>query len=111
MMPNTLIEVPNWDQLIADPSLIDALSPATAKRLWLDLQPAEKQLALRMSMVEAHQEADRLLDVEAAAAILSKTPDWLYRRAQTLPFTVREGRLVRFSQQGIQKYIRQRCKA
>jgi predicted DNA-binding transcriptional regulator AlpA len=109
-MSNTPVEVPSWDQLIADPSIIDAFSPATAKRLWLDLQAAEKQLALRMSMPETRSDADRLLTVDEAAAILAKTPDWLYRHADRLPFTVREGRLLRFSQSGIQRYIRARTK-
>jgi hypothetical protein len=109
-MSNKPVELPSWDQLIADPSQIDTLSPVTAKRLWLDLQAAEKCLALRMSMSEPRSEGDCLLTVEEAAGILSKTSDWLYRHAHLLPFTVREGRLVRFSSLGIQAYIRQRSR-
>ena len=51
---------------------------------------------------------DRLLTVEEAAEKLGVAPDWLYRRAARLPFTVRLGRSVRFSEAGIARFIRQR---
>ena len=51
---------------------------------------------------------DRLLDVREAAAKLSVTEDWLYRKGDKLPFIIRLGRNIRFSEQGIEKYIRQR---
>ena len=51
---------------------------------------------------------DRLLDVKAAAAKLGKSTDALYRQAGDYPFTVRDGRSLRFSEQGIEKFIRQR---
>jgi predicted DNA-binding transcriptional regulator AlpA len=34
--------------------------------------------------------------------------DWLYHHARQLPFTVRTGRLLRFSSHGIDRYIRTR---
>jgi predicted DNA-binding transcriptional regulator AlpA len=48
---------------------------------------------------------DRLLDVEEAAAKLGVTTDWLYRHHKDLPFTVRHGRPLRFSELGIEQYI------
>jgi excisionase family DNA binding protein len=52
---------------------------------------------------------DRLLLVEEAAERLAVTVDWLYRHAKTLPFTVRNGRRqIRFSERGIDRYIRER---
>jgi predicted DNA-binding transcriptional regulator AlpA len=51
---------------------------------------------------------DVLLDVETAAKRLATTEDWLYRHARQLPFTVRQGRSVRFSSAGIERYIRSR---
>jgi predicted DNA-binding transcriptional regulator AlpA len=52
---------------------------------------------------------DRLLTAEEAAARLAVAPDWLYRHADALPFTVRIGdRHLRFSTQGINRYIRER---
>ena len=49
---------------------------------------------------------DRLLDAEEAANMLSVSPDWLYRNARRLPFTRKLGpKMLRFSCQGIQKYL------
>ena len=54
------------------------------------------------------QAEDRLLTVEEAATKLGTSRDWLYRHADQLPFTVRVSRHVRFSAQGIDRYIRVR---
>jgi hypothetical protein len=51
---------------------------------------------------------DVWLDVETAAKRLATTEDRLYRHARQLPFTVRQGRSVRFSSAGIERYIRSR---
>jgi predicted DNA-binding transcriptional regulator AlpA len=51
---------------------------------------------------------DRLLTVKEAAEKMRRSADWLYRHSATLPFAVREGRLLRFSEQGIEEYIRRR---
>jgi predicted DNA-binding transcriptional regulator AlpA len=49
---------------------------------------------------------DKLLEVDVAAEQLGTSADWLYRNAGKLPFTVRVGRSLRFSEQGIQRYIK-----
>jgi excisionase family DNA binding protein len=51
---------------------------------------------------------DRLLTVKEAAEKMRCSADWLYRHSPTLPFVVRDGRLLRFSEQGIEEYIRRR---
>jgi predicted DNA-binding transcriptional regulator AlpA len=52
---------------------------------------------------------DCLLDVDEAAARLHMSPEWLYRHARTLPFTVRLGRkALRFSDAGITRYLQRR---
>ena len=51
---------------------------------------------------------DRLLNVKEAAQKLGRSTDWLYRHGSELPFIVRDGRLLRFSEQGIEEYIRRR---
>ena len=51
-------------------------------------------------------EPDSLIDVGAAAGRLGVSRDWLYHHARQLPFTVRQGRLLRFSSRGIDRYIR-----
>ena len=50
---------------------------------------------------------DRLLKIDEAAAKLGTTKDYLYRHAEKFPFTVRIGRALRFSEDGIERYIRE----
>jgi predicted DNA-binding transcriptional regulator AlpA len=51
---------------------------------------------------------DRLLNVKEAAQKLGRSSDWLYRHGSELSFVVRDGRLLRFSEQGIEEYIKRR---
>ena len=52
------------------------------------------------------QGEDRLLDAEETSRLLSVSPDWIYRHATHLPFTRKLGpKMLRFSSQGIQKYL------
>jgi len=69
---------------------------------------------LREMMREAIQEAlshnshteECLLTAEAAAGMLSVSPDWIYRNAKKLPFTRKIGpKMLRFSQQGLLKWL------
>ncbi len=53
-------------------------------------------------------EGDRLLSVEEAAQMLGLSRDYLYRHAKALPFTVRLGSRLRFSERGIERYIQKR---
>ena len=52
---------------------------------------------------------DRRLSVEQAAEKLGMSKDWLYRHAHGLPFTIRIGRGLGFSEAGIERYLRQRA--
>ncbi len=53
-----------------------------------------------------NQGGDKLLTAEKAAEILAVSPDWLYRHSSRLPFTRKLApRVLRFSYQGIQKYL------
>jgi len=48
---------------------------------------------------------ERLLHAKEAAEMLSVSEDWLYRKAKSLPFSRKLGRNLRFSYQGIIKYL------
>ena len=67
--------------------------------------------AVREEIQAAHgqngqRDGDSLLDAEEAAKTLAVSPDWLYRNAKRLPFTRKLGpKMLRFSYQGIQKYL------
>ena len=57
--------------------------------------------------VESHE--DHLLTVDEAAEVLAVERTWLYRRADTLPFTRRLGAgTLRFSSNGLQEWVRSR---
>ena len=56
--------------------------------------------------LNGHRDEDRLVDAEEAARLLCVSEDWLYRAAKKLPFTRKLGpKMLRFSSQGIQKYL------
>ena len=63
---------------------------------------------LNLHAFSAAQPSDQLLGVKEAADLLGMAADTLYRKAATLPFSVRDGRRLRFSKAGIEKYIRAR---
>ena len=78
-------------------------------------QLAALQLGLAARLLQGQDHADQLdrgdtlLRVGDAAKRLGMTKDYLYRHADQLPFTVRPGRRqLRFSSQGIDRYIKQR---
>src|SRR5262245_37775963 len=51
-------------------------------------------------------EADRMLDAQEAAKVLSVSEDWLYRHSKKLPFTRKLGpKMLKFSSNGIQKWM------
>lgn len=67
---------------------------------------------IRDAVIEAINKGtddDRLLDAEEAAKLLSVSEDWLYRNGKKLPFTRKLGsKMLRFSYQGILKYLQTR---
>ncbi|MEE8076636.1 MAG: helix-turn-helix domain-containing protein [Candidatus Binatia bacterium] len=67
-----------------------------------DMMREEIQEALSQN---SHTE-ECLLTAEAAAGMLSVSPDWIYRNAKKLPFTRKIGpKMLRFSQQGLLKWL------
>jgi predicted DNA-binding transcriptional regulator AlpA len=97
---------------LAQPALAAKLSRMERAELLAQIKALEGVvLASLLADVADHveTEVDRLLDVNEAAARLSVTVDFLYRRKK-LPFRVTLGPgLVRFSSSGIDRYIRQRA--
>jgi len=78
---------------------LDALSEALAQRV-ADL------VAEKLRPARPPKEADRLLSLGEAAAMLGMTVAELRRRAHKLPFTVKLGHRTRgFSLRGIQAWI------
>lgn len=48
---------------------------------------------------------DRLLTVEEVCQVLNVTEQWVYHNANKLPFVRKVGGLLRFSSNGLQRYI------
>ena len=95
--------VADIDRLPADqlPDAIGTLESAKA-RAWARLVRPE-------SAEPSPQDADKTVDVQDAAQLLGMSPTWVYRHADTLPFTRRVGRrALRFSVAGIRRYLASR---
>lgn len=83
--------------------------------LWCQLAALQNVLAARclQDLVISHEtqapDRDHLLTVGEAAARLACSTDWLYRHHPRLGFAVRNGRHLRFSADGLERYIRERA--
>jgi predicted DNA-binding transcriptional regulator AlpA len=102
---------PDVAVLLAEPMRALALEPEAAAALLGPVAALHALLAARVGQgatLTAPAASDRLLDAGAAAVKLGCAKDWVYRHARTLPFTVRLGGHLRFSEQGIERYIRHR---
>ena len=99
-------------EIISHPEVLAKIPREQIPALLLEI--ASLQGALAASLLNGAETAgaqgngDKLLEVKEAAAKLSVTEDWLYRKGSKLPFVVRMGRNIRFSEQGINRFIRQR---
>jgi excisionase family DNA binding protein len=72
------------------------------------LERLRASLWLRMTIgagKPTHAEPDRLLTAEEVAERLGVKTGYVYRNAIRYPFMVREGRYIRFSEQGLSKYL------
>src|SRR3989304_5833225 len=106
--------VPKLEEIADNPALAthlpsDVVEALLGKNALAQSVLVSRLLALRASPIQAENSTggDRLLDVEEAARKLGKSKDALYRHADDYPFTVRDGHSLRFSEQGIEKFIRQ----
>lgn len=104
--------VPTLTDLLGDPARISALPMDAVAELRGQIAKLDTLLLSRLLTGEKPQpgiDGDRLLTAADAAQKLGATKDWLYRHANTLPFAVRVGKKhLRFSEAGMDRYIRQR---
>lgn len=102
---------PSLADIAADPAVLDAVDLGAIPKLRAELARLDSMLLMRLfgnNRNGTSERAERLLSVEQAASKLSTSRDWLYRHAEKLPFTVRLGKRLLFSEQGIDGYIRRR---
>ncbi|HUY28866.1 MAG TPA: helix-turn-helix domain-containing protein [Candidatus Binataceae bacterium] len=110
-----LFSVPRLEELVADPCQVRVLDAHTARVLRTQaiaalnvLNGHDLEIARAGTEASGQQRHDRLLNIAEAAEKLSSKKDWLYRHHRELGFTVRHGRLLRFSELGVEEYIRKR---
>jgi predicted DNA-binding transcriptional regulator AlpA len=105
-----LASVPSLADILASPDRILVLPKDAIPQLRGELARLDTLLLARMlgtTGQETSDPSDRLLDVEEAAAKLGVSRDALYRNK--FPFVVRIGNRRRFSEKGIEKFIRNRA--
>ena len=107
--------VPRLEELVADPGKLGVLDTRTRRALTTTALMAlntlmfnELALATQPSGSPGVEKCDRLLDFKQTAAKLGVKVDWLYHKYRKLPFWVRVGGRPRFSENGIEDYIRKR---
>jgi excisionase family DNA binding protein len=112
----SLATVPTVEQLAARPDLATTLAPDVADHITRICLLALSAVTLRPRATSAgdpgsgRPAGDHLLTANEAAARLGISTDNLYRKARSLPFTVRVGpRQLRFSATGIERWIRRRA--
>jgi hypothetical protein len=97
---------------IADGAPLDDLTRVAATALLNRLAVALTRLSIRLlELVEPDDRDghhDCLLGSKEAAKRLSVAPSWLYRNASQLPFTIHVGAHLRFSERGLDRFIRSR---
>lgn len=107
-----LASVPTLDTVATTPDVVRGLSRDVL--LALSLQAVNVQAACMAALLAAPSEAarhveDRLLRVKEVAERLGRSPDWICRHLDELPFAIRQsGQRPRFSMQGLERYIRSR---
>jgi len=105
--PHDLSGVPTIAELLTHPERASDLPADIARALLAQVASLQVALLGRAFVVDGHGGSrDRLLSVKDAAAKLGQSTEWLYKHASTLPFTVRNGRALRFSELGIDTWIR-----
>src|SRR4030095_10292399 len=97
--------------LVEDPAKVASVPPTRIAALLSQLSAVQSAIAARLIAADHDEPAsteDTLLTADQAAERLGVSKDWLFRRSRTLPFVVRLGRHLRFSNRGIDRYLRSR---
>jgi len=87
---------------------IERATPEQCPLLMGQLEQFKASLWLRMTIGTGKpgpSEPDKLLTAVEVAARLGVKTGYVYRNAARYPFMVREGRYIRFSEQGLSKYL------
>jgi predicted DNA-binding transcriptional regulator AlpA len=90
--------IPNQPNITSGPSIFGEALLAEIRQVVTEV--------VNSALTKPQSNEDRLLTAEEAAQMLTVSPDWLYRNAKKLPFTRKLGpKMLRFSNQGIKKWL------
>lgn len=98
--------VPTLAELVEQPERVGDLSSDAATAFLVQLAPLQTALLARAlaRTGAAATGRDRLLTVRETAAKMGQSEEWVYKHRDDLP-VVRNGRLLRFSEAGIEARI------
>ena len=111
MEPEAMTTPKNPDPWAVLSQAVEHATPDQCPRLMGCLEQLKASLWLRMTTQPSHpapMQTDCLLTADEVAQRLNVTKEYVYKNASRYPFTVREGRYVRFSQNGLSRYIDRR---
>ena len=83
----------------------------TESRLLVTLSTDELESVVQRAVIAALRAAprdDKLLTVEEVCHVLNVNSEWVYHNAKKLPFVRKVGGMLRFSANGLQRYIESR---
>jgi len=110
-----LYVVPKLEEVAADPAktgMLDAhateILETTAITALNALRKRKLTLAAEARLVRRMRRPDRLLNAKEVAERLGFGIDWVYHKQRDLPFRVPLGTVPRFSENGLEEYIRKR---
>jgi predicted DNA-binding transcriptional regulator AlpA len=109
-----LFVVPKLEEVAVDDRTTEMLDAHTTDLLETTAIAAlsalrKRKLSLRQaSMTNRTHHPDRLLKAKETAERLGVGVDWVYHNQHKLPFMVRLGTVPRFSENGLEEYIRKR---
>lgn len=103
--------MPTLADLARDPSTLDGLPAEAIPALVGEAASLHARLLARLMASGQDGKPDspeRLLSVDEAARMLQVSKSWLYKRTARLPFVVKVGSRVCYSEAGIRAWIRRR---
>jgi predicted DNA-binding transcriptional regulator AlpA len=101
--------MPTLEDLTVDPPLAKDLSSEEAANMLTQLTAVQQTLTAQVVSSKGsntEDTEDRLLNIDEAAQRLSMTTDWLYRNWKNFVFARKISGQLRFSSQGIDRYIK-----
>jgi excisionase family DNA binding protein len=84
--------------------MADIVHKTDSRMLW-QLTVEEFESMLQKAAKAASPKEDKLLTIEQVCDTLNVSDEWLYHHAKKLPFVRKVGGMLRFSNNGLQRYI------